>query len=192
MDSGCKYTVVVAHECVFGIKFDNGFMADKGIKLPIMDGIDYWAMGDIHTCQSTNLDNGWYCGAPLQFKFDDRPEKGLLLVNLDEPTKPNFIPMKFKPLLTVSKVEDAKEDAYYYVKGELKDVLSANKQNNVIRTEWVKSEQKAIEYTKIEITDGLAQFLADQGCDVKLQIEAIDWVDRLLKNAKMEDTVIEE
>ena len=81
-----KYKVVLLHECIVGVKLDNGFIMPTGTKIPKIPEITYWAVGDIHNHQRTNVSNGWYAGAPAQFKFDDKEPKGLVVVNLEHPS----------------------------------------------------------------------------------------------------------
>lgn len=172
--------VVMVHECMVGAKFDNGTISPKGTSLPDMPEVAYWAVGDIHTQQGTNLLIGHYAGAPLQFKFDDNEQKGFLVVDLDSPTKPKFIETQFKKLKTISSVEEMKEDAYYFVKGEVEEVLKAGRHESVIRTDWSRPKKEVVEYTPGDLTEGLCEFLADNGFDETFQERALRWVKQQL------------
>jgi DNA repair exonuclease SbcCD nuclease subunit len=179
----CKgqHKVVVCHECILQAKFDNGFLAEKGTKLPDIPSVSYWAVGDIHVSQMTNLSNGWYAGSPLQFSFHDDPKKGFLEVDLNKPTEPKFIETKFKKLLTVSRLEEVKEDAHYMLKNSNADIVYAAQNDERIKAaRWVKEEQDAISFQGMDVTSGLADFLAKQGLDSSQQIEGVEWVKKML------------
>jgi DNA repair exonuclease SbcCD nuclease subunit len=96
--------VVVLHEAVQGCKTDVGLSITKAnqvrIDKSILD-ITYWAMGDMHICQSL-LDCAWYSGSPHQTRFDEVVEKGVLIVDTDNPTQPEFVPVPSIPLLVVT------------------------------------------------------------------------------------------
>jgi DNA repair exonuclease SbcCD nuclease subunit len=175
-----EYCVVVCHECISGSKADNGRILPKGTALPDLPFVTYWAIGDIHSQQTTNLANGFYAGAPAQFKFDDQLRKGILHVDLNSPTCPAFLPIKSKPLRVVSSVQEITDDAYYLVEGEIEEVLKANKQANVVRTSWAKHERQVIAYEKRDLTFGLPEFLAERGIDSPFQTEALGWVNDVL------------
>jgi len=174
-----KYRVVVAHECLLNAVFDNGSFAPKGTKLPNLPEIDYWALADIHSFQKTNLNNGFYCGSPMQFVFGDQPRKGVLAVNLDKTDSPEFIPLSFKPLRIVSSVEEITEDAYYMVRGDFQAVLDANQHKDVVKTDWAASSE-VIEYQKIGLIDGLPEYLATKSIGDEYQAKAVTWVNQLL------------
>lgn len=172
--------VVMVHECIVGSKFDNGIISPKGCSLPDMPEVTYWAVGDIHTQQRTNLANGHYAGAPLQFKFDDNERKGFLVVDLSLPSQPTFVETQFKKLKTISTVEEMKEDAYYFVKGEVEEVLKAGKHESVIRTDWSRPKKEVVEYVPGDLTEGLCEYLADNGFDETFQEKALKWVKQQL------------
>lgn len=173
----CEFKIVMLHELIAGSKFDNGQVKSSKIKIPFISDIDYWAVGDIHKSQMANQANAWYAGAPAQFKFDDVLRKGCLKVDLTKPEEPEFLPIKSKKLLVVSSVDEMTEDAYYLVKGDVEDVLRANEDARVMRSEWVRTETDEIEYDKVGITDGLIPFLAEKGVEEDLQTKAVEWVD---------------
>ena len=182
--SKCKYKVVLLHECVKGVKLDNGFIIPNGIDIPNIPEVTYWAVGDIHNEQPTNVANGRYAGAPIQFTFSDKPEKGVIVVDLDHPTaKPEFIPIISKPLKVVKSVSEIDEDAYYKVQGDFSEVLKANTHDKVVKTRWVKSKAKPLDYQRVGIVEGLPEMLAEKGIPKKRQAEAVEWVEDLLKKA---------
>lgn len=173
--------VVMLHECLIGSRFDNGVLAPKGCKIPNIPSIAYWAVGDLHMFQGTNVPNGHYAGAPAQFKSDDVPGKGMLLVDLSKPTSPTFLPLKSKEIRVVKTFAEVKDDAYYIVEGDYDEVLKANRDTNVIRTVWKPQVGEAIAYQKLGIYDGLPEFLATKGLPTEKQEFAVNWVKKILK-----------
>jgi DNA repair exonuclease SbcCD nuclease subunit len=184
----CKYRVVMLHECISGVKTDSGFIITKGLTIPDIPEITYWAIGDIHKFQRTNVSNGYYSGSPAQFNFDDALPKGVIEVDLEHPSlEPTLHPLTFKPLKTVSSVKEIKEDAYYKLVGGYDEVIKANKEQKVVLTEYDTSKESVTtDYIKVGIVDGLAEFLAKKGIDESLQKKGIDWVTSLL-NLKPEE-----
>lgn len=180
-----EFKVVMVHEFVYGSMMDNGKIIAKGMKLPTtLPMIDYWAMGDIHKCQPATLPNAWYAGSPLQFKFDDVLEKGVLDVALPFAGRPEFIRTKFKPFITVDSVEKMTEEAYYCLKSDdAKALVQASTDSRVVRTDWVKREAGSINISDIPITDGLADFLASKGISEKLQERALKFVAEVTKRS---------
>jgi len=180
----CKYKVVVAHECILGARLDSGFLMERGTKLPQNTDITYWAVGDIHSHQAANLKNSYYAGAPAQFRFDDTLPKGVIVVDLDHPSrKPEFQPLIFKPLRQVRSVSEITDDAYYKVVGEFEDVLQANQHEMVVKSEMVKASISPIEYRNVGLADGLPEFLATKGIDEIRQKFAVKWIDKVLSPA---------
>lgn len=181
--SDMEYKIVMLHEFIGGSIMDNGKIIPKGTKIPSVLGVDYWAVGDVHKYQMTNVTNAWYAGAPVQFKFDDGLEKGFLKVSPPFQEKPEFIRTSFKKLLKINSTEEMTEDAYYYVQGDISEVLKGNDDERVIRSEWIKPEARSIDIEQVGITEGLADFLANKGVDQELQQEGIEWVEQILKTS---------
>jgi len=172
-----KYKVVLLHECISGVKLDNGYVMPTGTACPKIPQITYWAVGDIHNHQRTNLANGWYAGAPAQFKFDDKEPKGVIIVDLAHPSRePDFVPLVSKPLRTVTSVAEITDDAYYKIKGDLEEVIKANRESKVVKSEFVNTQEDVLEYEKIGIIDGLPEFLAEKGLEAEDQKKAVKWV----------------
>jgi DNA repair exonuclease SbcCD nuclease subunit len=172
----CKSVVVVLHECLVGSLSDSGRPLFKGTKLPIVPDVTYWAIGDIHRYQRTNLDNGWYSGAVAMFNFDDIRDKGCLQVDLDNPNAPTFIKIYSKPLIQITSIDQIQEDAYYKVVGNMDDVLKSTKNASVVKTEVKYSFEGPISYDKVTLTNGLAEFLASKGISTELQEYGISWM----------------
>jgi len=180
--SNCEYRVVMLHECIAGMKADSGKIIPTGTAIPNVPEIDYWAVGDIHKFQMTNVSNGYYSGAPAQYKFDDTLPKGLLRVDLKHPSKePVLIPLMFKPLKTVSSVEEITEDAYYRIVGNYEEIIKANNDPMVVKTEYDDSQERTIVYERVGICEGLPEFLANKGINEDTQQRAVAWVTDLLK-----------
>jgi len=190
--SSCKYKVVIAHECITGVKTDSGRVLTKGASIPKgMSDITYWALGDIHKSQKANVSNAYYCGTPAQWSFDQELPKGVLKVDLECPSKkPELIPIQSKPLKVIHSIKEIKEDAYYKLIGGYEEVIKANKEHMVVRTEYDSSKEITTEYTKVGIVDGLNSFLADKGICEDLQKKAICWVSDLLKLEKTDEVVV--
>ena len=181
MVARCKYRVVMLHECIAGMKADSGKIIPTGTAIPNVPEIDYWAIGDIHKFQMSNVTNGYYSGAPAQFKFDDTPSKGVIKVDLKHSAKePEFIPIVFKPLKTASSVDEITEDAYYKIVGNYEEIIRANNDPNVVKTDYDDSQERIIVYERAGICEGLPEFLAAKGINEDMQQKAVTWVNKLL------------
>ncbi len=94
--------IVVLHEAVYGCKTDTGFSVTKKNQIRLDSSfpeVIYWALGDIHAHQEVRP-NAWYPGSPHQTRFDESTTKGVLIVDTDTPTDPEFISVDTIPLLT--------------------------------------------------------------------------------------------
>lgn len=108
--------VVVLHEYLRGAKTDTGFVKEKGGQIVLVENlfprVTYWALGDVHKCQKI-ISNAWYSGSPHQTRFDEKLPKGVLLVDTDNPTEPEIIPITSSPLIHCSKLpEEIPSDAF--------------------------------------------------------------------------------
>jgi len=167
----------MAHECMVGSMVDNGEMMTKGSGLPDIPEVTYWAIGDIHVHQRI-LPNAYYAGAPVQIKFDDVLRKGMILVDLDFPTaQPKFLPIKSKPMKIVDSAEGLGDEAYYMVRGGLDE----------LKTDWIKTDQFSLNYERVGMTDGLAEFLAGKGFDEEYQKRGVAWVEKQLQGVGGEE-----
>jgi exonuclease SbcD len=88
--------IVMLHECIGGVTTDSGFKAIKGITVPDIKGVKYYALGDIHKHQRVNLPHAVYSGSPLQLNFGEKPDKGCQVVTIDEEGNWSW---KFHPVL---------------------------------------------------------------------------------------------
>jgi len=87
--------VVVMHEAVQGCKNDVGLTITKSNQIRIDNAfphIAYWALGDMHICQQLT-ENAWYAGSPYQMRFDELPEKGVLIVDTENGSNPELVPV---------------------------------------------------------------------------------------------------
>ena len=101
--------VVVMHEAVTGSTYDNGMKTSRSDAIHMdkklledFSDVTYWALGDMHSCQSI-APNVWYAGAPQQTKFGENEGKGVLIVDTDHPTQPEFVEVDSMPLVQVYK-----------------------------------------------------------------------------------------
>lgn len=180
----CEHKVVMLHEFIWGSAMDNGRVVHRGLKLPVdMPQINYWALGDIHTYQPGNLPNSWYAGSPLQFKFDCKREKGFIKVNLPFNERPEFIKTHFKPFITVSSMEQMTEDAYYNLEGNAQEIVNAQNDSRVVRSNWVRDVSQALEDVSTKgfsVIHGLPEFLASKNINEAWQAKAIEFVNKIV------------
>lgn len=111
--------VVVLHEAINGAKTDSGWKPKTKTTVTLHESrfpmVSYWALGDIHKCQQI-ISNGWYSGSPHQIKFDEKPNNGVLVVDLHKTgTKVKIVPIKSKPLLQLSELPDPPPKNAYIV-----------------------------------------------------------------------------
>ena len=96
--------VVAMHEAVQGCVTDVGMTVTKSNQIRLDDAfpdVTYWALGDMHVNQQV-ADRAWYSGSPHQTKFDEVQEKGVLIVDTDDPSNPEFVPVPSIPLLMLT------------------------------------------------------------------------------------------
>jgi DNA repair exonuclease SbcCD nuclease subunit len=87
--------IVILHECFAKITTDTGWVAKLGVQIPDISGVKYFACGDIHKKQRLSLPHAWYSGAPGQWNFGDKPNKGVLIVDTDQyEWTPEFVPIR--------------------------------------------------------------------------------------------------
>jgi DNA repair exonuclease SbcCD nuclease subunit len=89
--------IVILHECFKGITTDVGWRSTGGVSIPTFPGVKYFACGDIHKYQKLNLPNAFYSGAPGQWNFGDKPNKGVIVVEVHDMEfdwRPRFVPIR--------------------------------------------------------------------------------------------------
>lgn len=104
--------VVASHEMFRGSITDldtTGEYTKSGIRFPRIPEVTYWALGDIHRCQQI-AKGAHYSGPPVQMNFGETLEKGVLLVDTDDPHHPEFIPIQHSDILPLINLEDPTED----------------------------------------------------------------------------------
>jgi len=100
--------IVIAHEAVHGCTNDVGVTITKANQIRLdasFPRVDYWALGDMHICQQVSS-NAWYSGSPHQTRFDEVAEKGVLIVDTDDPKEPEFVPVPSIPLYILTEEPD--------------------------------------------------------------------------------------
>jgi hypothetical protein len=85
--------IVMLHECFLGSGTDTGYTATSGVKVPDIEGVRYFACGDIHKYQRLHLAHAYFSGAPLQYNFGDKPGKGAILLDVhsEYDFRPRFV-----------------------------------------------------------------------------------------------------
>jgi DNA repair protein SbcD/Mre11 len=180
--------IVACHECINGAVTDTGWRAShRFLDIPSNSKVTYWALGDVHKRQSIQP-NAWYSGSPIQHTFGDAPnDKGVLIVDTDDPTNPKYIELQgIKPLLTLTEVPDKWPDAYVRIIG-LKEV-PRNLPDNVIYTTSDIAPEASIKAEVIapvdNLLEGLPEILVTRGVNSKDQKEAIAMATEALKHVK--------
>lgn len=191
-----KKVLAVVHECILGAK--NDFGKRMGIDLGSKDDcaeldpsmpVTYWALGDIHRAQKINgCPTAWYCGTPIQHDFGDLDDRGVLLVDLDEPESPELLPIPgIKRMVTLevtedTQAEDIPSDAYVRLEGT-RDRIKALKGTgaNVVATKLRAADEVAV-IEDVKISDalhGLPEMLAEMGMSASDQKWCLEEAERL-------------
>lgn len=171
-----RYFVVMAHEALAGAYNETGTHKAKG---PVIDpsipegqdGVTYWALGDIHKPYQQMAPNAWYSGSPIQHEFGDvSPERGALLVDLDDPCNPTRLQVeKVVPLVTLYDRPDVwPTDAIVRFEGTAEEIADTHFPGNVVAFKpLVEVEDRARQTVAIDLAgyallDGLDDVLAEQ------------------------------
>ncbi len=174
--------VAVVHESVYGARNDAGKRLgvdigdpDHCVSLDHELPVQYWALGDIHKPQRIKgVPNAWYSGAPIQHDFGDSGNRGVLVVDTANPTKPELIELPVKKLVTVQVGEDVPQDAFVRVEGSPDDLAVTALPENVIATKPVvtkAAEPDSVDIDEQDILSGLDSILESMGLDK----DAVDW-----------------
>lgn len=138
--------VVVGHEMLRDCSDDSGWSPSSGLRLPQklpFPGIAYWAMGDIHRCQSVGLPNAWYPGSPAQHRFSEKADKGVLLVDGARPNDPVHLPITNRAIRQLVTVEaHTIEDIEQLNVGHNKEAWVRLQTTRVVREKLVKAGVK--------------------------------------------------
>lgn len=142
-----KHIVLVCHETLRGAISDTNYRLKDGEDVPPLESgesydaagdITYVAVGDIHMKQRMGP-RTFYCGAPLQVKFGDQPDKGVLIVDTDDPDNPVFVPVESKKLVKVTDIEHIPDNAYVKLAVSKLEGLGSGLPGNVVRAELSKA-----------------------------------------------------
>lgn len=140
-----KNFVVVTHELLQGAigefkdKQGKDIIIKKGEFIEDSSFITYTALGDIHKMQKMGP-RVFYSGSPYQLKFGEAPEKGVLIVDTDNPDNPEFVQIKSKQLIVATSKENISEEHYVKLLTNKLDLNDNNLPDNVVKTEYVKNE----------------------------------------------------
>jgi len=155
------YDIVVAHRTPAGCKVNNYTFSDGYDWKTLAANNKLVLFGHIHQRQQLS-DNCWIIGSPMHFNFGDEGDRGLWLVDSQNPTVPEFVKLRYPEFKTVTTRAEIKNDYdYYRVIGE-----EADPAENVIQiVEPVYYEEKI----KADSLEGmLAEWVALQGKDASL------------------------
>lgn len=146
-----KHLVIVTHQTVKGSLTATGYRLPKGVKIRPHTDVTYYALGDIHVKQNVSR-NAFYPGSPVQTAFDEDPNKGVLIVDTDDPKHPRFVPIHSRKFIMVRASDRIKlrklkgTDAHIKVEidgtNKVPDELD---ELNVVKTQHAKSD--------VDITD---------------------------------------
>jgi DNA repair exonuclease SbcCD nuclease subunit len=185
-----KEEIVMLHECFLGSIVDSGRDAKNGVRIPNIDGVKYFACGDIHLHQKIgSMDHAWFSGAPLQQNFGEKPGKGFIVVEIHESYdwRPKFykIPSHIE-LHTVSNLSEIPKDSPHWYKLQCPaNMIPNHLPSNVKATDPIAPKiDLPAELFKSKIRDGEEK----EG----LAIDYTDGVEDLLKNALYEGSEIQE
>jgi len=96
---------------LLGSVAENGRKLKSGVVLPeVLNFVNYWALGDIHKRQKVKGFNAWYPGSPIQHKFGDPDDCGVLIVDTDS-FIPNVVMLDMPRLVTAESIEESEAEA---------------------------------------------------------------------------------
>jgi DNA repair exonuclease SbcCD nuclease subunit len=166
-----RYFVVMAHEAIAGAVTETGSYRARGPTIDTSLDVTYWALGDIHKPYQQMAPNAWYSGSPIQHEFGDvSPERGALLVDLDDPCNPTCLQIDgVTPLVTLYDRPDSwPTDAIVRFEGTAEEIADTHFPGNVVAFKpLVEIENRARETVAIDlagyaILEGLKDVLAEQ------------------------------
>jgi DNA repair exonuclease SbcCD nuclease subunit len=176
--------IVVLHECFKGIVTDVGWKATSGVHIPDIEGVKYFACGDIHRHQKLNLPHAWYSGAPGPWTFGDLPNKGCIVVEVRDlkfDWQPRFVPIASAiELHTVRSLEDIPKDSPHWYKLRVEaskvppyippcvkdiDILPAKIDNSALPTELAPTGETQL--AQLDYSEGVEELLTAAGYEAK-------------------------
>lgn len=171
--------LAVVHETILGARNDFGKKigidvgsADHCVELDASLPVTYWALGDVHKPQRIKgCRNAWYCGTPIQHDFGDAGDRGVLIVDLDDPENPELLELEgVKKLVSFevtaeTKKEDIPTGAYVRLDGDREFVKPLQGAVDVVGTKLTPvKEAEIIDDVKIsDVLAGLPEVLAEMG-----------------------------
>jgi len=173
------YFVAMVHEALVGSETETRYKIKKGPALDPGLGVTYWALGDIHKPFQRILDNAWYPGSPIQHEFGDvSQDRGVLLVDLDNPTDPEPVLLKgITPLVTVTEVPDEwPEDQIIRFEGSAQEIGETLFPNNVVGFKPVIDEEirSVVDTSGDDLLDGLDAVMVEQQVPEEFQKEIVE------------------
>jgi len=168
------YFVAMIHEAVDGAI--NEIATHKIRKGPVISrnlGVTYWALGDIHKPFQQILPNAWYSGSPIQHDFGDvSQDRGVLIVDLDAPTKPKPVMITgITPLVTLTEVpKEWPKDQIIRFEGSSKAITETMFPANVVGFKPMVEDVKVVVNVEgDDLLEGLAEVFLDQKVPEDLQ-----------------------
>jgi len=157
-----KSFVMVAHETIRGSqteirsKYGTYRKLDFGDSIPEVDlPITYWALGDIHKVQAVS-ENAFYPGSPIQLKFGEGWPKGVLVVDTDNPTDPEFVPISSNQLVKAKAGDDIPDGAYVkFIASSKEESISSKSLPNVVKVEY----RSNVEELSVDAEDSIREKL---------------------------------
>jgi len=144
-----EYFVMVCHETIRGaetdIRLKNGdlFRLKDGESAPDSSlPVTYWALGDIHKPQEVSS-NAYYSGSPVQTKFNDGWPRGVLIVDTEDPTSPQFVSVPSNQLVVAKKDDIIPPNSYVKWVFSSKEEVPKELPDNVVRIQFVQDESES-------------------------------------------------
>jgi DNA repair exonuclease SbcCD nuclease subunit len=173
-----KKFFVLGHLPLPGITTDTGYFIKGSHKMLALDYVDAWFLGDIHARSISPCGRIQMPGSCIQGNWGDKPPKGVSLISLEDPTKPQFIELdvpQFEITKDLARAKTSKNIVKFI--GDPKD---EDLPENVVETTPYLTEQEVVDYVSdLNVIDGLPEFLAEKGCTKEQQIKAIKLVEKL-------------
>jgi len=189
--------VMVAHEMIKGseteIRSKSGYYRklDFGESIPEAEDPDfpitYWALGDIHKVQAVS-ENAFYPGSPLQLKFGECWPKGVLVVDTESPTDPEFVPIDSNQLVKAKVGDDVPAGAYVKLiaSSKAESMSSAASLPNVVKVEYASDTSSLVLASDDSLRETLLSGVAQLGAteeELELAEEEIDSILRECQDA---------
>lgn len=168
--------VGVMHDALVGSQTDSGYNLEGKLTLKKDWDITYWALGDIHLSQPM-FPHAHYSGSPHQINFGESTNKGVLIVDTDNPDEPGFVEFD-TPYPLISQYIDTDDWALFckYKGEDLPDEAP-----DYVVWDPPQKETAAIEYgeARVPLLYGLEQKLMDIDHDDELIDQTIEMAKEL-------------